>query len=390
MNIKIAEFMRVLDRGGIESFVFENLKRIDGMDFSFIVIRDEIELRENELPSNAHKDIVIIKSENKNKVINTVERFIKFFIYFSKTDYDIIHFQAVSPGLASAAVLLAAKLSKKKNIILHSHMGTRTEDICGIRRLKWLLGRYSTSVLADVFVACSDMAVNYGFSPKELKKKEAIIIKNGIDTKKFRFDPDNREYIRKKLGIEKSYVLGSVARFAVFKNHEFMIDVLYELLCLNENACLLLVGDKVDGEEDNLEKIKDRVKKLGIIDKVIFYGPSTHPEQLLQAMDVFLMPSTQEGFGIAALEAQCTGLKVLASDRITSMLKSSDNISFLPLEDGAKKWAYYANVCNEGYNRHDYSDIVKNNGFDIEDTSKALEILYWKLCKKEDNCEQSC
>lgn len=338
-------------------------------------------MREKELPENSYKEIVSIKSETSSKFINSLERLIKFYYFFKKSDFDIIHFHAVSPGIPSASLLIAAKFAGKKNIILHSHMGTKTSDITGTWRVKWLIGRYLTSHLADVLVACSDQAVEYGFSPGAIKKRGFRIIKNGIDTKRFKFNPTVRKYWREKLNINRNYVMGSVARFADFKNHTFMLDILYELQGMKDNACLLLVGDSVSGEETIIDMIKDKARKLGIFDRIIFYGQSDCPEGLLQAMDVFIMPSTREGFGIAALEAQCAGLKVVASDRITTMLKTTDNIIFLPLELGAREWARCVSICNDGYLRIDYSDRVRDNGFDIADTAKELENLYLEFNK---------
>lgn len=384
MSVKIAEFMRVLDRGGIESFVFENIRMIRDKSFVLIVTRDVIEPREEDLPANAKKEVVLIKTENRNKFINSIERFYKFYYYFKKADYDIIHFHAVSPGIPSAALIFAAKLAGKKNIVLHSHMGTITDNIKGLWRIKWSIGRYLTSSLADMLLACSDMAVEYGFSPKVIKRKEPLIIKNGIDTYRFRFNADDRVEWRMKLSLSEKYVLGSVARFADFKNHSFMLDILYEVLRIRNDACLLLVGEVVDGEESVLTDLKCKARLLGISDKVIFFGQSCYPEKMLQAMDVFLMPSVREGFGIAALEAQCSGLKVLASDSITTMLKNTDNLKFMSLSCDAKEWARYAAACNEGYNRIDYSGVIRKMGFDINDTSRELDTFYNSLLNKED------
>tara|TARA_B110000240_G_C13266147_1_gene353803 strand:- start:190 stop:708 length:519 start_codon:yes stop_codon:yes gene_type:complete len=74
------------------------------------------------------------------------------------------------------------------------------------------------------------------------------------------------------------------------------------------NARLLLVG----GDEENMTPIvKQKVKD---IESVLFYGVTPLPERLLQACDVFCMPSYREGFGTSILEASLLEKPVICSD----------------------------------------------------------------------------
>jgi len=57
-----------------------------------------------------------------------------------------------------------------------------------------------------------------------------------------------------------------------------------------------------------------RLRDLGLEDRVAFLGKQDRFEELLAASDVFLLPSEQESFGLAALEALSCGIPVVASD----------------------------------------------------------------------------
>ena len=65
----------------------------------------------------------------------------------------------------------------------------------------------------------------------------------------------------------------------------------------------------------------------------------TDVEKLLCAMDIFVFPSTNEGLGIVAIEAQASGLPCLVSDALPSEVKVTDLLDYILLENGADYWA---------------------------------------------------
>ena len=74
-------------------------------------------------------------------------------------------------------------------------------------------------------------------------------------------------------------------------------------------AKLMLVG-----EGPEREKIEYQCQKLGITDKVIFFGKSNEIDKILCFSDLFLLPSQTESFGLAALEAMASGVPVISSN----------------------------------------------------------------------------
>jgi N-acetyl-alpha-D-glucosaminyl L-malate synthase BshA len=71
---------------------------------------------------------------------------------------------------------------------------------------------------------------------------------------------------------------------------------------------LVLVGDGPD-----LPRARSKVEELGIRDRVVFLGEYTPVQELLSCSDLFLLPSSSESFGLAALEAMACGSPVVAS-----------------------------------------------------------------------------
>ena len=133
----------------------------------------------------------------------------------------------------------------------------------------------------------------YGLSNDDLKKIET----------------SDRNIVRKKYSLENKYVIGTVGRFIAEKNHKFLIDVYYQIARDLTNAHLLLVGY---GE---LEKeIRERIANLGISERVTIIGKENSPFDFYRSMDVFVMPSLTEGFGLVLLEAMAAPLPLVVSD----------------------------------------------------------------------------
>ena len=84
--------------------------------------------------------------------------------------------------------------------------------------------------------------------------------------------------------------------------------------------------------------MRRKVEELGIADKIMFLGARTDMPDLYQAMDLFLLPSLFEGFGIVYAEAQCAGLPCFASkDAVPPVAKITDLLEFVSLQKSARQ-----------------------------------------------------
>jgi len=105
--------------------------------------------------------------------------------------------------------------------------------------------------------------------------------------------------------------VGSVGRLAPEKGLKYLLRALAAVAPEQPNVRLLLAGDGPDRR--SLERL---ATQLGLLDRVEFAGEVPHEQvpQTLARLDVFAMPSTWEGFGVAALEAAAMELPVVASN----------------------------------------------------------------------------
>ena len=180
-----------------------------------------------------------------------------------------------------------------------------------------------------------------------------------------------RNKIRKELEIEDKFVVGHIGRFVYQKNHDFLIDIFYELLKIKKNSILLLIG-----EGELMQEIKNKVHRLKIDSYVKFLGVR-ETYQLYQAFDVFLLPSRYEGLPVVGVEAQISGVPCVFSSSMTKETRFTDNLVFVDKESRKDEWVnQILNIVNRKRNR-----IVNSDKFNIAIQGRKLTSCYVKLYK---------
>ena len=184
-----------------------------------------------------------------------------------------------------------------------------------------------------------------------------------------RFNPEIRNTYRENLGIYNKYVVGTVANFSKVKNPFGLIDLFDQVHKKCKRACLLWVGD--GGLRGEIEK---RIDEKGLSNHVILLGTRSDVPQLLQAMDVFVLPSLSEGLGIAAIEAQAAGLPTICSSNVPKEAAISPLCSHLALNN-LGIWVDTV-LAQDVYKRDDSSNYIAESGYDVSRTSKWIENFY--------------
>ena len=293
------------------------------------------------------------------------------YAFFKENPYDVIHING-STIQQLATIAAATKCQKSAKIIVHSHLtGTRYNPAIHLYRS---IASLSMRKYVDVYCACSKEAAAWKFTRKYQKKTH--IITNGIETDRFLFDQKRRNAIRESLNIsDTEFVLGNVGRLCENKNQFFTLSVFEELLKVRPDSRLILVGDGPDRSA-----LEDTVSKKGLSERVVFTGITEDVPGYLMAMDAFILPSKHEALGFAVIEAQASGLPVVASDSLPDLVRINDSVIFLPLgKRNIPKWTD-AILHVKHYAREEGVDKVKNAEFDIAHTIKQVERLYRSTC----------
>ena len=271
---------------------------------------------------------------------------------FLEVKKDIIAVYFNTSGLYYIYPLFLAKFYNIK-IIVHAH-SAREPKLNFLLQMLNKINQLYVNKNADLKLQCSDLAGRWIFGTQN----DVIQINNGIDLKKFKFNPQIRNSYRNELNIcDNEVVLLNVGRMQFPKNQQFLIDL---MRYLPSKFRLILVGD---GQDYN--KLKEYTKLLNL-DTVNFLGNRDDVNKIMQASDLFLMPSFFEGFPISAIEAQAAGLKCILSDCITSQAKITDLVTFIDIKF-PEFWLDEISHNNK-YIRQDRTGELKVKGFDVHNS----------------------
>lgn len=361
-------FGEPISRGGQESYVMSTLTHMDLSDMKVDMFTpyycdnsgyvDFIESKGGKITEGL---VPFVVGGTRREIIPV------FTSYLNANHYDVVHIHSGSISVLAYYARVASKSGVKK-VIVHSHSSGVKENI------KHFFMKLYASVLfkkyATDFCACSVEAAKWKF-PKSILPKVKIQ-NNGVDLDVFKYKPEVRKKLRKELGIDNdTLVLGHVGRFTYEKNQIFLLDVLKKYIEKHsgKKVRLILVGD---GSE--LGRVKDRAEELELSGKVLFVGASDQVSDYMQVFDVFLFPSLYEGLGIVGIEAQATGLPVIASEGIPKTMKVTDNVEFVSLDE-PKRWCSSIDKYAIGRTLS-VGNSVKTNGFDLNETAKIVQQLY--------------
>lgn len=367
MSIKVLVFGMTDNPGGMESCVMNYYRNIDWNDVQFDFLCNwENMVYADEVTAKGSKIYTI---PQKSKDYKAYKKSLDEFFKAHKGEYDVFWYNTCT--LTNIDYLVYAKKYGIKKRIIHAHnSGNETSKLRGMFHYlnKTRLSQYATD-----YWSCSMAASEYFYNGDIINSAKHHIINNAIKTKDYAFDEAVRDEIRKEYKLEDKYVIGHVGRFQYQKNHEFLVDVFNEYLKLDNKAVLMLVGQG-EGEE----AIRQKVADLGMTENVMFMGVRSDVNKLLQAMDIFVLPSHFEGLGMVLIEAQAAGLPCITSKAVVpDVVNITGNVDFVSLDNGAAIWTEAVNNdLKKNIDRTEGTKLLTEAGYDIStETGKFISYL---------------
>ncbi len=363
--VRVAMIMGKMIGGGVESVVMNYYREIDKSKFQFdfivdkssTIIPEEIE----KLGGNVYK---IASYEN-------IKQFNKdLFNILNKNSYLIVH------SHINTLNIFPLRIAKQNNVpirISHNHSTSAKGELKKnvLKNILRLLSHnYATNFMAPTFETGKWL---FG---EKIANEKLYVLSNAISYEKFAFNDEVRKSIRRELGIKESdFIIGNIGRLVWQKNQMFLVQLLHELN--DKKYKLLIIGDgplKVE--------LLRKIDSYKLNDYVIFIKNSDFIENYYQAMDLFAFPSNYEGLGMVAVEAQFSGLPVLASVNVPREVRIGNRIDFFNIEDN-ELWKRRINEISSISNVNRNGNLkldIKN--YDIKKEVKKLEKYYKNLLRK--------
>ncbi len=217
---------------------------------------------------------------------------------------DILHVHYAIPHAATA--FMAKLILREEGLTLPVITTLHGTDITLVGRDITYLPVVTFSInKSDGVTAVSEYLKKDTYKHFEISK-DIRVIPNFVDLE--RFQKHNKEHFKRAIAGEGERILVHVSNFRKLKRVEDVLAV-FALVLKEIDAKLLLVGDGPTRQE-----MEQQCRILGICDKVVFLGKQEAVEEILAVSDLMILPSENESFGLAALEAMACHVPVISSD----------------------------------------------------------------------------
>ncbi len=303
----------------------------------------------------------VIQFPNRSKML--LRYILSLYSHIKKEAYDVIHVHGSSSLMAIE--LLIGKVAGIRKRIAHSRNTT-----CKYKAID--------SLLRPLFYRSYNCALACGKDAGEwlFPNRAFVVLHNGKDLSKFSYNEITRKRIRNKFQIDNDIVIGFVGSLTFQKNILFVLEFFKSFHDTCSNSSLFIMGE---GEER--ENIESFILDNNLKEKVHLMGRISNVNEILQAMDVMILPSRYEGLPNVVLEWQIAGLPSVISDRITKECIVTDFIYSESIDNGVYNWIKKTKEIIKIHNdRKKQSNAgireMKINYFDIDYSAARLSSIY--------------
>ena len=324
MKHKIVQYTDSISYGGAEKSLFNLLKGLDSKIWEPILVY------------HANSGISTFIDNVKKLNIQTIELpAIETLSKFKLIELTIKCLRSINPSIFHAHLpwtlrcsdgIISSYLAGYKNIVITQH-GYENTNISSSRKLDiQLIYERLISILVKRYIA-----VSYG-QVKLLKKAvlsadKVRVVRNGVYIEDF---PNNTiknlsEFL--KLDRNKFRIILTVARLDKLKGHTYLLDAVNKI----PDALFLFAG-----EGPERKSLEERAREQNILDRVLFLGYREDIPELLNACDLFVLPSLQEGLPLTVLEAMASEKPVIATQiaGINEIITNGENGLLVSPRDG--------------------------------------------------------
>ena len=310
----------------LNAFVLETAKYIyaqTGWDITFVCDQDE-EFAES-LPEYIHYHPIPME---RGISLAGIRAMLEMKRFFKEQQFDLIQYSTPNASLYAAMAGSMAHVPVR----LYCQWGMAFVGFSGLKRkifkaVEKFVCSHSTWIEPD-----SRSNLNFSHQQGLYPESKGSVIWNGsacgVKLDKFQFENKEiwRQDIRAKLNIpDDAFVYGFVGRITRDKGINELLQATRSIMEQRDDTYLLFVGpDEADATVD-----PDLIAWAKAEPRVIFAGFTKVVEQYLSAMDVYILPSYREGFGMGVVEAEAMGVSVIVTNipgPIDAMLKDETGL----------------------------------------------------------------
>jgi glycosyltransferase involved in cell wall biosynthesis len=338
--LKVLHVVENLDRGAVENWLLRMLehalRRGVSVDWTFYCALEHVGACDSRAEASGgrvlHSPVPIVR---KVEFIRSLRSELR------RGGYEILH---CHHDILSAVYLGASVGIPLRRRIVHVHNADEAVPTGSRFKEKMLREpmRQTCLQMADRIVGISNHTLDTFLAGRARCPDRDSVHYYGVDPIPFANAPADRGGFRRQLGLpEDARILLFAGRKVPEKNPVFVVEVLEQLRRLDPRVVGIFAGS---GSEE--PRVRNRARELGLEASVHLLGWRKDLPEIMCCSDWFILPHPEhpmEGFGLAVVEAQLAGLRMLLSNGIPcDPLLPTACFRRLPLGDGPTAWAWAA------------------------------------------------
>jgi glycosyltransferase involved in cell wall biosynthesis len=362
--------------GGLEQTAFRDIVELNKQGISAeLLCFDEGVILEQARKAGLKYHVI----KNRHKYFN-FDVFLKIRCLVKNKKFDLIHLHTFNTILP---ILLAVM---KLDVFVIATRHIYVEHVKKDFLHKFLLRRI------DMLLAISDFARANLLQTYPLPKEKIKTLYIGIDVNFFAKSDDKTEsFLSSNPKLRSaSNVIGMVARIDPMKGQLEFLEAARMILNKDSKAMFVIVGaPTVSTDTCYLDMIKQKTIELGIDDKVVFTGFCEDVSEALSVMDVFVMPSYFEAFGLTVLQAMANKTPIVSTDKgsIKEIIPSNDYGIVIPAKNSLAIAESVINLLSDKKKMKNMAEISYKRVCSIFDQKIYFEKLM-SIYKRNENVKK--
>ena len=236
-NIKILHFLPRCDNGGMEHAALDIVTHFEGTcTYEICTAFLESEFAVDDLKKRGIKFTTLYQ----NREYSFKDCVKGLHNYLKENKYDIVHCHVNNAiGLIFAAV---SKRAGVKRVVIHTHNNSFGAGNLALKKLLRIISIGVFGSIPDLYLACSEEAGKWTFGTGIERKENYHVIYNGIDQRKFLYNMEKRNKLRKYYSLADKFIVGHIGHFNYQKNQAFLLQTIQDVCRKIPNVCYFFVG----------------------------------------------------------------------------------------------------------------------------------------------------
>lgn len=364
-KIRIMQITHDLNIGGLQRLVVDISRHLDKSRYQVTVCAlREGGILEDELINN---NINIIKLPVARNGVDYLT-FWKLYKILRDERPHIIHTHNTQPFVEGSLAAFLARVP----VCIHTEHGRQFPDKKRYMFAEWLFSHY-----VDQIVAVSESAKKDLVKYEKISGNKIQVIMNGIDGNKYSRSIDRNKKL-KELAIDNNYdfIMGFAGRLSREKGLTYLLKAMSIIVRKYPKTLLLIAG-----EGGLMADLQRETEQLNLNSNVMFLGPRSDIPEIMNILDMFVLPSLREGLPLVLLEAAAASLPIVATDvgGSKNVVKDGANGLLVKSQDEqslAKAIEYLIKNSTIKNNFGRYSFEIFKNRFSIDKMIYSYEAVY--------------